>query len=500
MTRIVATAVAMTLLVALPVAAQELPAPSTVGEPIYQIFETDHPYAGSREPSGLIDSIKIDFPGATYIAPHFSRFDLAPGDYVIVRSPDNSRSWRYEGHGKGDLGVTDGFWGVHIVGQTAIVELYGRTGGNYGFTIDRFARGFTPEEMGIDGSEGAESLCGPDDQDWAPCYDPSDEYERGRAVARLLMNGFTACTGWLVGDEGHLMTNNHCIPSQSTANNTDYEFMAEGAFCTTNCSFWWACPGTIEATSGTLVQTDFSLDYTLIELPTNVSSTYGFLQLRETPAILGEQIYSGQHPSGWGKRLAIDSSHPENPSGFAEVDSLTEPTCQGGGPPEVGYYMDTQGGSSGSPVLGTSDDCVIALHHCRGSFACTSNGGDPNRGVPIPDIIAYLGNNLPNNALCDPPGPFTLSMSGQCPGEVVVTTSGGSGSGAVMTGTGLGSDVIPGGDCAGTVTGLSGLSLLAGDVTLDLGITANAPSSACGLQMQVIDLSSCELTNVEAVP
>jgi hypothetical protein len=54
-------------------------------------------------------------------------------------------------------------------------------------------------------------------------------------------------------------------------------------------------------------------------------------------------------------------------------------------------------------VLATSDHRVVSLHHCRGSLACTSTGGDPNRGLAIQDVIADLGADLPPSAVCDPP-------------------------------------------------------------------------------------------------
>ena len=84
---------------------ETLPEPMQVGEEILKIFETDHPYWGpSNGELQLILSVEIHFPGASYISPHFTHFDLIAGDFVVIRSPDGSRSWRYEGLGKAGPG------------------------------------------------------------------------------------------------------------------------------------------------------------------------------------------------------------------------------------------------------------------------------------------------------------------------------------------------------------------------------------------------------------
>ena len=378
-----------------------------VGDSVEIRIDTPHPYVGlSTTRARLVFSQEIYHPGASFISPHFSRFELAEGDYVIVRSPDYSRSWRYEGYGKKDRGKAGngGFWGIHITGERAVIELWAKGPvGAYGFSIDHYGRGFSAQEMGLEESD-TEAVCTADDKENAVCYKDSEPemYEESRAVVRLLtrkgLQSFL-CTGWLLGDEGHMMTNEHCITSQTEADDTDYELMAEGATCATDCP-QLACDGTIEATDGTLVQDDATLDYALVKLPGNLSTTYGFMQLRETGAVLEERIYSPQHPGGRGKELAVLSTYPDNPSGFNEVDSLTEDACSGGAEPDVGYFMDTEGGSSGSAVLAYSDHLVVALHHCRGNNSCGGTAfDDPNRGVAIPLVIASLGANLPNNAI-----------------------------------------------------------------------------------------------------
>lgn len=364
-----------------------------VGEEVHKTFESPHPYSNSGGAGSLVWSQSVKYDGASYIAVHFSKFELAEGDYLLVKSPDNERSWSYTDKGNYNSDKPDeGFWSIPIYGSELIIEIYKNSDitNYYGYTIDKFARGYTEEEM--DGEEDFEALCGSDNSLNAKCYQSSEPtvYNRSRAVARLLINGTSACTGWLIGDQGHIMTNNHCVGSSSAANNVTVEFMAEGSTCATNCNSWFGCPGTIAASSTGLVQTHINLDYSLLSLPTNVSGTYGFLQLRPAGASVGERMYIPQHPQAWGKKIALVSDHSSDSSdGNAHVFSVTSPRCGGTGN-DIGYYADTQGGSSGSPVLGYNDHLVISLHHC---------GTCPNRGVPIQEIITNLGSNLPNNAL-----------------------------------------------------------------------------------------------------
>lgn len=385
-------------------------APETIGEEINlaRVIESRGDVRGmiaqrDTTEERLIWSEELWFGGADYIAPHFSKFDLPEGARVVVRNPEGTRSWTYTGKGK-DIDQPElGFWGVHIYGESAIVELFSSVPVRRGaVAIDRFARGFKPAE--ILQSE-PEAICGTDDSEWAQCYKTSEPtiYDRSRAVARLFINGTSACTGWLVGSEGHVMTNEHCIGTSRDAQNTSFEFMAEGS-CTTSCASWGACPGTIAATTSTLVKNDAALDYALVKLPNNPSTTYGYLQMRSSGAVLNERIYVPQHPAAWGKKIAVDAG-----SSYAKVVSLNATPCSGG-PGDVQYEADTQGGSSGSPVLGYSDHAVVSLHHC---------GPCANRGVPIYAVVTSLGSLAPANSVVGgtPPPPPPP------PGDDVITLS-----------------------------------------------------------------------------
>ena len=424
-----------TTVVAFLLAAPLVAQPVIVGEHVEANLATPHPYpAGDGKTIRLVWSDEIFHPEATYIAPHFARFELSPGDYVVIRSPDGQQKWTYSGLGKADLGRSEGgFFAVHLKGDRALIELWAVSREpRFGYELDLYGRGYSVEEIrafweaGLGEKmnlprlpEDTESICTVDDSEEAKCYELSEPqiYDRSRAVARLMLNGNAHCTAWLVGCDGHVMTNEHCIGTQSQLNNIDFEWMAEGADCATNCEAPLACPGVIEASGGTLVAVNAPLDYSLV-IPdttpgggTNLPATYGFMQLRDTGAVLNERIYIPGHPAGWGKHISVESTYPLEPNPpFASAVSLSEPACSGAPPTgDVGYWADTQGGSSGSPVLAYADHRVVALHHCRGSGFCTTGNSppdDPNRGVPIEAVIADLGANLPGCAVCVPPEPF----------------------------------------------------------------------------------------------
>jgi hypothetical protein len=429
--------------------------PVTVGEHVEHVLETPHPYGatGTAEPV-LVWSESIRHPEAQYVAVHFERFVLAPGDYVVVRDPKGEQRTVYRDLGRGELGLSEnGFFATHVKGEEAVVELYAAGHQSaYGFRIDRYGRGFSDREIRDMWDQGvgevlglprpvdsSEQICVADDTEEAKCFEDSEPqaYSSARAVARLLLYGYAHCTGWLVGTEGHLMTNQHCIGGQFDLDNVDFEFLAEGADCATSCNTTLGCPGTLEASGGTFVTSDFELDYALV-LPdtsthsgTDLAATYGHLTMRQDGPALGERIYMVHHPAGWGKRIGMTSSYPDDVTvgGFNYVSSLTEPSCSFGSVPDVGYWMDSQGGSSGSPVLGYADHKVVALHHCQGSGSCSS--GNPandvrNRGVPIDAVIDDLGPLLPQGAVCAaPPIPTDFVAVNGGPNEIVLLWNGG---------------------------------------------------------------------------
>ncbi|KAE9033872.1 hypothetical protein PR002_g8445 [Phytophthora rubi] len=333
---------------------------------------------------------------AQFVSIHFTSFNLPKNDYVQIRAanPSDPETTVLKYHGDDSSGD---FYSTALQTTKVVVELFTQTTDPVvgaqavntflcmGFTVDSYR--FLAQPANNAKSQ-QEEVCGADESQQAVCYSSyTDAYKAAGAVARLLIHKSTGsffCTGWLIGNEGHLITNNHCISQQAHASNTEFEFNAQGATCSTNCNKGMACGGKVRARSSTLIYADATLDYALVKLPINLSGEYGFLQLRQTGAVLSERIYIPQHPAGWGKHIAMKTDN-----GWGKVTSLNTNGCA---KEQVAYMLDTQGGSSGSPVIAWSDNAVVALHHC---------GGCPNTAINSYKLINDMNsrNILPKNAV-----------------------------------------------------------------------------------------------------
>jgi len=346
----------------------------------------------ARKPDApIVWSYEIRHPGASYIAVHFAAFDLKAGERLRVSDGAGKQVYALEGKGKKGAGS---FWARHVKGNVLRLSVVlADKPRDPGFLIDEYVAGFAEPKPG----DAWRAICGEDDKTGAACIRDSHaaEYQRGQAVARLLVNGRTLCTGWLASTDGHLITTQHCIATEEDALNTDFEFMAEAPSCgDEDCALCFE--GTVFS-GATLVKSDAFLDYALVRITDgNPAAAYGFLELDPREPEIGEPVYIPQHPGGRAKEFALFSSEVDDLDGVSHVQSIDEPPCTGGGHGDVGYFADTEPSSSGAPVLAASNHKVIALHHCANC---------PNRGVPIHLIYERVRDHLIYSGIHVAPAP-----------------------------------------------------------------------------------------------
>ncbi|ETV72262.1 hypothetical protein H257_12725 [Aphanomyces astaci] len=336
---------------------------------------------------------------SAFLALRFSAFSLAPNDYVVLRSVDDSTIPRVYLFANESLGIP--FDAPPISSTRVEVSLVVAPENNaHSPSSCVQVSGYTSE---LARPPTNEAVCGLDRTQEAVCYRMSAPtmFNKSNAVARLVINKggvLTGCTGWLLGSEGHLVTNNHCIEDASQIVGLRIEFMAQTSKCPQsiqdkNCMRQLACVGDAwRGDAAVFIYTNKALDYTLIQLRpsgnhspgnnnNNVATKYGYLQLRATGPEINEPIYIVEHPQAWGKRISDKTA-----TGRAVVTGLNAF--------EAEYYLDTQAMSSGSPVLAVEDDAVIALHHAAYSTC-------PNLGVKSDLIVADLvaQNLVPQDAV-----------------------------------------------------------------------------------------------------
>ena len=321
------------------------------------------------------------YPGASYVKLHFDRMMMLPGDYLTVSDAKGEESYRYDAPPLLE-GASVDKWAMSVTGDTAVVEMHRgidplgtrSLAGDLGVRVDRVARGFSrteqrgvPEESltapGRTGRE--ESVCGADESKDAVCYRSNDPiaYTRSKAAARLLIDGTELCTGWRIGPNNRLLTNNHCFDNSDAAYETEvwfnYQCASCGGFDTFKPTKVWG---------DQVLATNHVLDYTLFTVENfNAVKKYGYLELDTARPAKGQPLYVPQHPAGDPTRIA--GVLGDKAGNCAVSDNGYTGYAAGS---DVSYYCDTEGGSSGSPVLSRKTNKVVALHHF---------GGCPNSGV-----------------------------------------------------------------------------------------------------------------------
>jgi hypothetical protein len=330
-----------------------------IGETASINLSTAHPYAAGSV-GETVGTFEVSRQDATFIIVHFANFSLNNGDYVEIR----------DAHGilrqvitNEDPGKTD-FWAFAVDGYTAFVNLISGSAGAqaYGFDIDQYGYGYFP--LGI------ESICGIDDKVDIECVSGTPQYERAKSAGRMLYQKDTSwylCTGSLVSQENHFLSNEHCVNTQAIVDTLQVRFNYQYTTCGggTLASY-------VTHYGDTFLISNYNYDCSLMTLSGDPQATFGYLELDPRDMVLNETVYIPQHPGG------VPKKYDYGPVVDAVATGRTINS-------DFGYRVDTEGGSSGSPVLST-DHKVVGLHHFGG---CTVTGGQ-NQGVLMKKVYPII--------------------------------------------------------------------------------------------------------------
>jgi lysyl endopeptidase len=366
----------MVLVVVFLFGAHGFAASEACGETVTLNINTPHPLA-KAEKDTMVWRETIHQVGAGWLKPHFSKFNLNDEDYILLYDMAGNIVERIEGSDVEDpvnsrfkVTRTDdkrvAFWGPMVDGNEITIEIYRgsdkRKG--YGFEIDDVGVGYYP----LDGEEpvdpiAIESICGTDDKTDIKCA--ATAYQTlGLSVGRMLYQirrRWYVCTGFLVSScSSHFLSNEHCITDQNAVDTLQVRFKYRYTTCGGSTLDSYATYyGDSYVTDST------TYDFCLMTLQGTPQNTYGYLDLLNRAPVLNEDIYIIQHPGGNPQQI-----------GYGTVYSTTANSGK-----DLGYYVDTEGGSSGSPVFAENGDGVIGLHHF---------GGCPNSGVKMSLIYNYI--------------------------------------------------------------------------------------------------------------
>jgi hypothetical protein len=322
----------------------------------------------------------IHYSDASFIKVHFATLRLLEGDYVTVSDPTGIEIYTYPNGPDDGSNGENGLWATSVMGDTAIIELHSEYNlselkmtteelQQYGAVIDGYTRGYGQDRLNkVNGDLGIQEIHGENDHKDVICYQSSyaTEYERSQAVALLILdNGTRDCTGWRVGPRGETMlTNEHCITSQEELAAAEIWFNYQATTC--------GGDDTAEVTKvmgDTLLMDNDTLDFALFTIKDpQTAAKFGYVEIDARGPVLDEEIYIPQHPEGEPKKFGIESD--VNSGNLCRIDEVLLSGNEQD--TDSGYYCDTLGGSSGSPVLARSSHKAIALHHM---------GGTPNSGV-----------------------------------------------------------------------------------------------------------------------
>ncbi len=336
----------------------------------------------------------VTVPGVSFLKAHLVDVNLREGDVLTLRSASGHVVEEIRRRGPKDQGS---FWALSAFGEELQLEFeFARPYAKMPFWIDQVILG---DAALFDLVQVPEDICSPENFDDVFCYQ-SDAGKWSNILASVGVmtiggNPTSAlfCSGSNISPQNYLLTNRHCITSNGDCDTSEFVFKYYRQGCNNGAATtpdWQGFHCDAVVAFSPFVSCDQGLgdlDYSLCSVIGDPAATFGYVTPDPVRLTDGEAIYIVQHPAGRPHEIAHGSGANVDVSGTV-----------------LRYYntLDTEGGSSGSPIFRESDDKLVGLHHCGG---CTSPGVG-NRGMLMADIYPQI-----ESFLCTP----TVSIASATP-------------------------------------------------------------------------------------
>lgn len=318
-------------------------------------------------------------PGASFLKIHLNNVNLRNGDRLTLINGHGRVIEHITGRGPKDRGT---FWALSGQGDNLALRFEFRHDyDTLPFSVDRVIVG-NDSMFGKPRESGSRSICSPADFEDSICYEgDAGKWSNARASVGVMSVGGNAatamyCSGSNISGSNTILTNQHCVENQAECDNTEYVFDAYTTQCGVSAplSEWTSYRCDTMIASEPFINCDAApgdLDFALTTVQGDPASVHGFVEVDSSPLTSGEEIYIVQHPDGRPQEIAIGSG----------ADVVVDGTV-------LRYYntLDTEGGSSGSPIFRASDNKLVGLHHCGGC----STPGVGNRGMLLSDIAPLI--------------------------------------------------------------------------------------------------------------
>jgi V8-like Glu-specific endopeptidase len=299
----------------------------------------------------------VTSPGATGIRLEISGLDLPPGVELAIYNA-RGEAFAYELLGPNGTGT---FWSNTVTGDTAYLQLSGADLSGISFEITEL--GYLGESFVYGAHSGSEkAFCSYNEScvQNAGCGINQAAADATKAVAYMLYVKrpyMYACSGGLINNASgrpYFLTANHCISKDRIAATLEAYFFFEIG-CNDSCPEEWSEPSTPRTLGSSVVSSDRTSDYTILELSQAAPAGSVLLGWNSTDIAYadGFNLYRISHPS----------TAPQAYS--THVVDTDKGVCSSWPRGEWIYSRDTygatEGGSSGSPVVNSSGQIVGQL-------------------------------------------------------------------------------------------------------------------------------------------